>query len=176
MPALLTETSVSALVEGVSAADTGNGGILTKIFITGAILFLTVAGARKWFYPYTIDDLKGQIELVQKIIKENAAVGRNLLGELEWKFQEDLARHYQGMRGIEERFVVEPRRRNLLAWIAFRWRDMRDVKRCYDSLIELQGELVTEVNRRKNDVLQTRANIGQNVARAHQRSPRTLSP
>ncbi|KAK1215709.1 hypothetical protein PQX77_021671 [Marasmius sp. AFHP31] len=175
MPALLTETSVSAVVEGVSAAGTGYGGILTKIFITGVILFLTVAGAKKWFYPYTVDDLKGQIELVQKIIKENAAVGKNLLGELEWKFQEELVRHYQGMRGIEERLVVEPKRWNLLAWIALRWRDMRDVKRHYDSLIELKRELVMEVNLRKNDVLQIRANIWRNVPHTHQRSPRTLS-
>ncbi|KAK1230017.1 hypothetical protein PQX77_006900 [Marasmius sp. AFHP31] len=141
-------------MEGVSAADTSNGGILTKVFIMGVILVVTVAGMGKWFYSHTLDDLKNQIDFIHKTIKENTALGRDLLRDLELGFRERLAGEYREMKRIEESLMTEPNRWKLIAWIALRWQGMRDVERCYGSLIELKREITAEVNQRKNDVLQ----------------------
>ncbi|KAJ8088309.1 hypothetical protein PM082_022381 [Marasmius tenuissimus] len=133
-------------MEGVSAAGSGDGGIWTKVFIAGVILLITVVGAKNWFYPYTLDDLKEQIELVHKTIKENTALGRDLLGDLELEFRERLAMEDQERREIEERSIVKLNRWNLVAWIVLRWQVMRDVEKCYSSLVELRREVMVSMN------------------------------
>ena len=92
MPALTPESSLSTVVEGTSVLDSSKGGILGKIVLMGIILLVMVAGAKRWFYPHTLDDLKDQIELVNKTIKDNTALGQDLLGDFGVEFRERLAR------------------------------------------------------------------------------------
>ncbi|KAJ8088345.1 hypothetical protein PM082_022418 [Marasmius tenuissimus] len=91
MAVIITESSVSAITDGVLAADSSKGGVLTQLFIMGAILLITVVGAKKWWYPYTIDDLERQINCVEDVIEQNTVLGRDLLGDLGWRFREQLA-------------------------------------------------------------------------------------
>ena len=88
----MTETSISAAVEGASVVDSSKGGILTKISLMVIILFVTVVKAKKWFYPYTLEDLKDQIDFLDKYIKGNTALGRNLFGDFGREFRERLRR------------------------------------------------------------------------------------
>ncbi|KAL0061012.1 hypothetical protein AAF712_012185 [Marasmius tenuissimus] len=90
MAVLTTESSFSAITEGVSAADSSKGGVLTKIFIMGAILLVTVVGAKKWFFPYTMDDLERQIACVGNIIEQNMTLEEDLLGDMGWIFRDRL--------------------------------------------------------------------------------------
>ncbi|KAK1235390.1 hypothetical protein PQX77_001391 [Marasmius sp. AFHP31] len=145
MPALLTETSVSAITEGVLAADNSKGGVLTKVFIVGAILLVTAAGAKKWFYPYTMGDLERQMNYVEGIIERNTTLERDLLGNSGWKFRERLDGEHQKMCKIQERATTEPNRWNLLAWFRLHWREMREVKKCYCSVLDLKKDVLVWV-------------------------------
>ncbi|KAJ8088369.1 hypothetical protein PM082_022442 [Marasmius tenuissimus] len=51
MPILLTEASVLAIAEEVSTIYSTKGGILTKLFVMGAIIPVTMVSVKEWFYP-----------------------------------------------------------------------------------------------------------------------------
>ncbi|KAK1227745.1 hypothetical protein PQX77_009245 [Marasmius sp. AFHP31] len=108
----------------------------------GAILLITVVGAKKWLYPYTIDDLERQINCVEDVIERNTTFERDLLGDLGWRFRERLAGEHQRMIEIREWAIVEPQRWNLFGWVKFRWQEMREVKRCYCSVMDLKKDVV----------------------------------
>ncbi|KAK1227740.1 hypothetical protein PQX77_009240 [Marasmius sp. AFHP31] len=120
----------------------------------GAILLVTVVSVKRWFYPYTMDDLKPQIACVGDIIGQNTTLERDLLGDMGWIFQERLDGERRKMGRIQERATVEPKRWRVLAWVGFRWREMREVQRCYDSVMNLKKEVMMEVNQRRDDLLQ----------------------
>ncbi|KAK1227742.1 hypothetical protein PQX77_009242 [Marasmius sp. AFHP31] len=102
MAVLLAETSVSVITEGVSAADSSKGGVLTKVFIMGAILLVTVVSVKKWFYPYTMDDLERQITCVGSVIEQNMSLERDLLGDMGWTFRDQLDGERRNMGEIQD--------------------------------------------------------------------------
>ncbi|KAJ8079477.1 hypothetical protein PM082_013815 [Marasmius tenuissimus] len=142
MAVLLTETTVSAITEGVSAADSSKGGILTKLFIMGAILLVTVVSVKKWFFPYTMDDLESQITCVGGVIKRNMTLEMDLLGDMGWVFRDQLDGKRRRMCEIQEWATTEPKRWRLLAWVVFCWREMKEVQRCYDSVMSLKRDVM----------------------------------
>ncbi|KAK1228038.1 hypothetical protein PQX77_008937 [Marasmius sp. AFHP31] len=142
MAVLLTETSVSAITKGVSAADSSKGGVLTKVFIMGAILLVTVVSVEKWFYPYTMDDLKCQIVCVGDIIEQNMTLERDLLGDMGWIFRDQLDGERRKMGEIREWATAKPNRWNLLAWVGLHWQEMREVKRYYCSVLNLKRDVL----------------------------------
>ncbi|KAJ8079465.1 hypothetical protein PM082_013803 [Marasmius tenuissimus] len=56
----------------------------------GAILLVTVVSVKKWFFPYTVDDLERQIACVGDIIEQNMTLERDLLGDMGWIFRDQL--------------------------------------------------------------------------------------
>ncbi|KAK1235785.1 hypothetical protein PQX77_000974 [Marasmius sp. AFHP31] len=134
---------VLSTAEAISTVDNTQGGIPTKLFVTGAILLVTIVGIKKWFYPYTLeDDLKRQIFYIGEVIEENTTLGRDLLGDLGWRFRERLAGEHLKMIEIQEWVTAEPKRWNLIGWIRFRWREMGEVKRCYYSVMDLKKDIM----------------------------------
>ncbi|KAK1218633.1 hypothetical protein PQX77_018674 [Marasmius sp. AFHP31] len=143
----------------------------------GAILLITVLSINKWFFPYTMDDLERQIACVGDIIEQNTALERDLLGDMGWIFRDQLDGERRNMGEIQEWAIAEPNRWDLLAWIRFRWREMKEVKRCYCSVLDLRKNVLVctrllttleerqltiygdiafqmEVNQRRHDLLQ----------------------
>ncbi|KAL0067801.1 hypothetical protein AAF712_005241 [Marasmius tenuissimus] len=108
----------------------------------GIVLLITAAGTTKWLYPYTVDDLKRQISCIDEVIERNTALGRDLLGDLGWKFRERLAGEHRRMNEIKEWTTVEPERSNLFGWVGFRWRKMRELKKSYCSVTGLKKDVM----------------------------------
>ncbi|KAJ8079464.1 hypothetical protein PM082_013802 [Marasmius tenuissimus] len=120
----------------------------------GAILFVTVAVVQKWYYPYMMNDLERQIACVEDFIEQNTTLERGLLGDMEWSFRDRLVGEHRRMSEIQEWATVEPKRWRLLAWVGFRRRQMREVKRCYCSVIDLKRDVMMEVNQSRHDLLE----------------------
>ncbi|KAJ8088368.1 hypothetical protein PM082_022441 [Marasmius tenuissimus] len=108
----------------------------------GIVLLIIAAGTTKWLYPYTVDDLKRQISCVDEVIERNTALGRDLLGDIGWKFRERLAGEHRRMNEIKEWTAVEPERSNLFGWVGFRWREMRELKKSYCSVTGLKKDVM----------------------------------
>ncbi|KAJ8079466.1 hypothetical protein PM082_013804 [Marasmius tenuissimus] len=120
----------------------------------GAILLVTAVSVKKWFFPYTMDDLGRQIACVRDIIEQNTTLEEDLLGDMGWIFRDQLDGERRKMGKIQEWVTVEPKRWRLFAWVGFRWREMKEVQRCHDSVLNLKKDILMEVNRRRHDLLQ----------------------
>ncbi|KAG7089163.1 hypothetical protein E1B28_010868 [Marasmius oreades] len=149
MPVLTPETPVSQTVQEVSASNGDNSSILTYILVIGAILFATGAGAIKWLYPNSIEDVEREIKCVDELIEENMGLERNILGDSGWGFRERLIQQDEEARRTRNKKNAEPDRKEIVEWIIFRWRQMEDVKANYLSLMNLKEELMTAIDERK---------------------------
>ncbi|KAG7089140.1 hypothetical protein E1B28_010848 [Marasmius oreades] len=152
MPALTLETPVSQVVQEVSASNNGGSSVLMYVLVIGAILFATGIGAVKWLYPNTIEDVEREIKSAGELIQENMAIGQNILGDSVWRFRDRLIQQNEEARRIRNKMNAEPDRKDFVEWIVFRWRQMRDVKANYLSLMNLKGELMTAIDERKRDL------------------------
>ncbi|KAL0566969.1 hypothetical protein V5O48_015026 [Marasmius crinis-equi] len=90
MPALISEMAKTAIEEGIEAASNDDGRLWTRILLAVVVLVMSGAAALKWFYPYTINDLKREIKSINKVIEENTTLEWDFLGDSEWEFRERL--------------------------------------------------------------------------------------
>ncbi|KAG7089171.1 hypothetical protein E1B28_010875 [Marasmius oreades] len=152
MPAFPSETFISEAVGEVSASDNGDGSVFLKILVIGAILLATGGGAIKWMYPNTIEDVEGQIQAVDELIRENMTLERNILGNSAWSYKRTLFRENEVACRIRNRMSREPDRKDVIAWVSFEMCQMRDVQVNYRTLMELQEDLMTEIDNRKRSL------------------------
>ncbi|KAK1231553.1 hypothetical protein PQX77_005345, partial [Marasmius sp. AFHP31] len=148
MPSLDTENSVEMIKE-VSSATGDSGSIAMKVFIIGVMLVAMGVGAKRWFYPFALEDVQREIRATFKLLRDNTTLEFDLLGDSAGQFRRRLDKEQERMLEIEERSMVEPNRWNILGWFTFRWQEMRDVKRCYLSLMVLKKEIKMEVETRR---------------------------
>ncbi|KAF9260223.1 hypothetical protein L218DRAFT_947007 [Marasmius fiardii PR-910] len=141
MPVYPTETSVSAAFQEISASNNSGNNVLTTILVIVAMLLATGGGVMKWLYPNTIEDVEAQIKVVDELIEGNMALGRNILGNSAWAFKDRLTRENDMACRIKNTRDAEPDRRDLLAWVVFRWCQMQDVKASYLAVMELKNNL-----------------------------------
>ncbi|KAL0564485.1 hypothetical protein V5O48_017561, partial [Marasmius crinis-equi] len=144
MVSLTAETSLTAVEQAVSAADNDERSSLTNPLVIVALLVamgVVLIKVIKWLYPYTLGDLQSQIKAIERIIEKNTTLERNLLGELGWDFKKRLSKLYQKMLQIRNGLIVEPDRRNCVAWVVFHWREKTQVKACYLALMELKRDI-----------------------------------
>lgn len=76
MPVFHRGASVSAATEDISAASDDNGSLLTKFLVLGGLVVV----ARKWFYPYTVEDLESRVMSIDTLLKKNMDLQWNILG------------------------------------------------------------------------------------------------
>ncbi|KAF9260195.1 hypothetical protein L218DRAFT_1002973 [Marasmius fiardii PR-910] len=148
MPVFRRETSVSIDVGDVAAASDGNGGKLTTFFVLAGLLVAGAVAAKRWFYPYTIEDLEGQVRSIDALMKENMRLDRNMLGNSAPRFRGMLERHNDEVRRIRTSMYAEPDKTRIIAWIRFQWSQLREVKACYLNLQELQWCVMVEIEGR----------------------------
>ncbi|KAJ8081685.1 hypothetical protein PM082_007531 [Marasmius tenuissimus] len=171
MAVLAPETSVKMVADGISTVSGDGKSVALKIFMTVVILVVTSMGAIQWCYPFTIDDLERRIELIQKRIEENSTLDLDLLGYSGWEFKQILIRERRRVLEIKDRLTAEPDRCHLRAWLIFRWREMRDVKSCYLSLMSLEREITTVIERQRQ-YLSASININNATASGGRIAPR----
>ncbi|KAK1230018.1 hypothetical protein PQX77_006901 [Marasmius sp. AFHP31] len=90
MPALTVESSISAVAEGISASNNPGSGILTKIGVFAMLVVVVAVAAKKWFFPYTTEDLKGLVKAIDNLIEENTTLDWDLLGGSAREFRQTL--------------------------------------------------------------------------------------
>ncbi|KAL0569632.1 hypothetical protein V5O48_012330 [Marasmius crinis-equi] len=117
------------------------------------VVAVTGVGAVKWFYPYAIDDLESEIKSIDKVIEENTALECDFLGDCEWDFRERLDAENRRTLEIKNMSIVEPDRLNVPAWLAFRWREMRNVKARFLALKELKRDVMVEIDKQKRHLV-----------------------
>ncbi|KAF9260193.1 hypothetical protein L218DRAFT_1002971 [Marasmius fiardii PR-910] len=145
MPVFHRETSVSVDVGDVAAASDGNGGKLTTFFVLGSLVVAGVVAAKRWFYPYTIEDLEGQVRSINALIQENMSLDWNMLGESAPRFRGMLKRRNDQVRRIRTNTYAEPDKTRIVAWIHFQWTHLHEIKACYLNLQELQWCVTLEI-------------------------------
>ncbi|KAK1234478.1 hypothetical protein PQX77_002332, partial [Marasmius sp. AFHP31] len=79
MPALSLESSVLEVAEEVTTPSNSGSGLLAKLVAIGVLVVLAAVAAKKWFFPYTIEDLEGLVKSIDDSIKDNMTLGQNLL-------------------------------------------------------------------------------------------------
>ncbi|KAF9260189.1 hypothetical protein L218DRAFT_946981 [Marasmius fiardii PR-910] len=146
MPACPSETPISRTVQEVSVSNSGGSNVLTTILVIVTILLATGGRVVKWLYPNTIENVEAQIRVVDELIDSNMTLDCNLLGDSAWGFRERLIRENEVAARIRNRMNAEPDRKEILAWVVFRWRHMGDVKASYLSVMELKENLTLEGN------------------------------
>ncbi|KAK1233599.1 hypothetical protein PQX77_003240 [Marasmius sp. AFHP31] len=148
--------SVGIIEEGISAIPSDSGSATVTIFMLIVVLLVGMgAGAKRWFYPFTMDDLAREIELVWRLIEENSTRDWDPLESLGWVFRQRLRQITDTKEEIKNRSIVEPDRWHLRAWFVLQWREMKDVKSCYLSLMTLKKDVMTVIEIRKRQANQS---------------------
>ncbi|KAK1234410.1 hypothetical protein PQX77_002386 [Marasmius sp. AFHP31] len=93
MPALTVEPSISAVAEGISASNDPGSSVFTKIVVFAMLVVVVVVGVVKWFFPYTIENLKELVKAIDNLIDENTTVEWDLLGGSAREFRQTLNRY-----------------------------------------------------------------------------------
>ncbi|KAL0064417.1 hypothetical protein AAF712_008581, partial [Marasmius tenuissimus] len=141
--AILSPESPGILENGISAA--GGSSKVFNIFIMGFVVLVVLVGmgwaAKRWLYPFAINDLEREIGVIWELIEENTRRHWDLLGGSGWEFKRRLYEKCGEMADIKNRSTVEPDRWNLRAWVVLQWREMNDVKKCYLTLMTLKKEI-----------------------------------
>ncbi|KAF9260188.1 hypothetical protein L218DRAFT_946980 [Marasmius fiardii PR-910] len=150
MPVFHRETSVSVGVEDIAAASGGNGGWLTTFLVLAGLFVAGAVAAKKWVFPYTIEDLESQVRSIDALIKKNMRLDCNILGDSAPCFRQMLERQVNIMRDNQVRRIrtntyAEPDKTRIVAWISFQWSQLCEIKACYLNLQELQWTVTLEV-------------------------------
>ncbi|KAG7089139.1 hypothetical protein E1B28_010847 [Marasmius oreades] len=138
MPVFHRGASVSAATEDISAASDDNGSLLTKFLVLGGLVLAAVVVARKWFYPYTVEDLESRVMSIDTLLKKNMDLQWNILGNSGPGFWRELEERNDEVRLIKTNMNAEPDRTKIVAWLAFKWSQLHGIKVCYLRLQELQ--------------------------------------
>ncbi|KAF9260194.1 hypothetical protein L218DRAFT_1002972 [Marasmius fiardii PR-910] len=146
MTVLPSETPISQAVQEASASNSDGNSVLTTILVIVTILLATGGGVMKWLFPNTIEDVEAEIKAVNELIECNMALERDILGDSAWPFIARLRRENEVAARIRNRMNAEPDRKDVLPWIAFRWRQMQDVKASNLAVAELKQNLITNEN------------------------------
>ncbi|KAL0062088.1 hypothetical protein AAF712_011015 [Marasmius tenuissimus] len=134
----------------MSATTSYGGGAAMQIFMMILVLLVGLGvGAKWWFYPFTMDKLEREIGLIWELIEENTTRRWDLLGPSGWELRKRLYQECDKMVEIESRSTAEPDRWNLRAWFVLQWREMKDVKKCYLSLMAIKKKITTVIESRK---------------------------
>ncbi|KAK1233932.1 hypothetical protein PQX77_002883 [Marasmius sp. AFHP31] len=149
MAELTSGPTMAIVEESVSVAGGDKSNIVMKIFIAGVVLVTLCVGVKRWFYPFKVEDLESEIQVVFKVLRDNTTLEFDLLGDSAQGFRGRLAVEYRKLVEIKDRSIVEPDRRNFPGWFVFRWRELRDVKRTYLSLMVLKMEVMAEIEERR---------------------------
>ncbi|KAK1231552.1 hypothetical protein PQX77_005344 [Marasmius sp. AFHP31] len=137
------ETSVEAAKE-VSSASSDSGSVVMKVLILSVVFVAIGVGAKRWLYPFTIEDADCEIRSIFGLLQEYTSLKLDLLGDSAGRFRRRLDKEYSTIHEIKHRSMVEPDRRNFIAWLVFRWQEIRDVKRCYLSLMILKKDITAQ--------------------------------
>ncbi|KAF9260224.1 hypothetical protein L218DRAFT_1054881 [Marasmius fiardii PR-910] len=148
MPVFRRETSMSVDAGDFSAASNGSSGWLAMFFVLGGLVVAGVVAAKKWFYPYRIEDLEGQVRSIEALIKENSSLNWNMLGDSARRFRDKLERLDDQVRRIRTNMYTEPDKAKIVAWIRFQWSQLSEIKACYLTLQKLQWNLTIEIEER----------------------------
>ncbi|KAF9260191.1 hypothetical protein L218DRAFT_1002969 [Marasmius fiardii PR-910] len=148
MPVLRRESSASVDVGDIVAASNSNGGWLTTLFAFVGLLIAGVVAAKKWFYPYTVEDLETQVRSIDVLIKENMSLDWDMLGESAPRFRGMLERRNDQVRRIRMNMYAEPDKTKIVSWIRFHWSQLCKIKACYLSLQKLQWNVAVEIEER----------------------------
>ncbi|KAJ8088402.1 hypothetical protein PM082_022475 [Marasmius tenuissimus] len=90
--AVLTSRPTTAIIEeSVSVAGGGKAGVVMKIFIAGIVLVILGVGVKCWLYPFKVEDLEREIQLVFKVLQDNTTLELDLLGDSLQRFRGRLA-------------------------------------------------------------------------------------
>ncbi|KAK1215207.1 hypothetical protein PQX77_022195 [Marasmius sp. AFHP31] len=137
--------SVGIIEEGMSVTPSDGGSAIVKIFMMSVVLLVGMGvGVKRWFYPFTMNDLAREIEQIWELIEENTTRHWDLLGPSGWGFRERLYQECDMKTKIENRSAAVPDW-NVVAWSILQWREMRDVKECYLSLMAIKKDITTVV-------------------------------
>jgi len=91
MAVLSSETTAVIIEEGISATNGSRSGVAIRIIIAGLVLVAIAVGAKRWFYPFTIDDLEHEIRMAFKVLQDNTTLELDLLGDFAARSQKRLA-------------------------------------------------------------------------------------
>ncbi|KAK1234466.1 hypothetical protein PQX77_002320 [Marasmius sp. AFHP31] len=80
MPALSLESSVLEMAQAVTTSSNSGSSLLAKLVVLGMLVVFTAVAAKKWFFPYTVEDLEGLVKSIDELIKENMSLEWDLLG------------------------------------------------------------------------------------------------
>ncbi|KAK1218638.1 hypothetical protein PQX77_018679 [Marasmius sp. AFHP31] len=152
MPALSLESSVLEVAEEVTTPSNSGSGLLAKLVAIGVLVVLAAVAAKKWFFPYTIEDLEGLVKSIDDSIKDNMTLGQNLLRGSAKTFRCRLQRCNEEVRQVRIRSIAEPDRAKILAWVIFQWRQMKRVNACHALLSQLKYELMLEIDERERTI------------------------
>ncbi|KAG7089164.1 hypothetical protein E1B28_010869 [Marasmius oreades] len=148
MPVFHRETSVSAATENISAASNDKGSLLMKFLLLGGLALAATVAAKKWFYPYTIEDLDGRVRYIDTLIKNNMSLRWNILGKAGPGFRRILEKRNDEVRLIKTNMNTEPDRTKIVAWMTFKWSQLHEIKACYLRLRELELDVTVEIEER----------------------------
>ncbi|KAK1235391.1 hypothetical protein PQX77_001392 [Marasmius sp. AFHP31] len=149
MPALTLDSSVLEVAEKVEASSNTGSGLLARLALVGVLVVVAAVAAKKWFFPYAVEDLEDLVKSIDELIKGNMRREWNLLGGSAKIFRRRLQRQNEEVRQIKMRGVAEPERTKPLAWMIFQWHQLKRVNVCHALLSQLKYELMLEIEDRE---------------------------
>ncbi|KAF9260024.1 hypothetical protein L218DRAFT_1003116 [Marasmius fiardii PR-910] len=150
MSAFPQESAISTATQDISAASNDSGSLsmtLTKFLVLGGFIVAAVVASKRWFYPYTVEDLEGRVGAIDRLIRDNTNYKLNILGDSANGLRKLLERHHKEVQVIRTKANAEPDRTKVITWIAFQLSQMREIKARYLSLQELELNVTVEVER-----------------------------
>ena len=105
MPALIVQSPVLDMAEGISDSSDPGSGLLTKLVVVVMLIAVAAIAAKKWFFPYSIEHLESLVKGIGVLIKENTTLEWNLLGDSARYFKRVLERYVKNVAHLESLLI-----------------------------------------------------------------------